>query len=143
MRTTIKYSVSCLSVDMRIRDFVVCTQRSCHCERIVKDDKFWEEMLPKARHFFRVGLLPELLGKCHTLPPQVGCADIQTDSTASATAVPVWCYCRKEESGDIVVCDSGSCKYEWFHFACVGLLSESKGKWFCPECQKEKRKERM
>ena len=26
-------------------DFVVWTQRSCHCERIVKDDTFWEEML--------------------------------------------------------------------------------------------------
>ena len=124
-------------------DFVVWTQRSCHCERIAKDDKFWEEMLPKARHFFRVGLLPELLGKCHTRPPLVGCPDIQTDSTASVTAVPVWCYCRKEESGDMVACDSGSCKYEWFHFACVGLLSEPKGKWFCPECRKEKRKERI
>ena len=78
-----------------------------------------------------------------TVSVTLAAVDIQTESTASVTAVPVWCYCRKEESGDMVACVSGSCKYEWFHFACVGLLSEPKGMWFCPECRKEKRKEQM
>ena len=36
-------------------DFVVWTQRSCHCERIAKDDKFWEEMLLKSPSLFPSG----------------------------------------------------------------------------------------
>lgn len=124
-------------------DFVVWTQRSYHCERIYKDNILWEEMVPKARHFFRVGVLPELLGKCHTRPPLVGCA-VNSDTVNTGEAVQaVWCYCRKEECGEMVACDSDSCQYEWFHYMCVGVLSEPKGKWFCPECRKNKRKQRM
>lgn len=26
------------------------------------------------------------------------------------------------------------CPIEWFHFACVGLTSKPKGKWFCKRC---------
>ena len=132
------------------------TQRSYHCERIYRDDDLWEEMLPKAQHCFRVGVLPELLGKCHTRPPLASEASVNTDTvsvntgeagvnTDSASVISgeaaqtVWCYCRKEY-GEMVACDSGSCVYEWFHYSCVGVLSEPKGKWFCHECRKDKRR---
>lgn len=26
------------------------------------------------------------------------------------------------------------CKIEWFHFGCVGLKEQPKGKWYCPDC---------
>lgn len=26
------------------------------------------------------------------------------------------------------------CKIEWFHFGCVGLKEQPKGKWYCSEC---------
>lgn len=35
---------------------------------------------------------------------------------------PVWCWCREEESGDILLCEGPSCPIKWFHFKCVGLL---------------------
>lgn len=32
------------------------------------------------------------------------------------------------------------CQIEWFHFACVGLTTKPKGKWYCPRCTIERKK---
>lgn len=32
-----------------------------------------------------------------------------------------YCYCQNISYGDMIACDSEFCKYEWFHFPCVGL----------------------
>jgi hypothetical protein len=34
----------------------------------------------------------------------------------------------------MVACDNPECPIEWFHFACVGLTEQPKGKWYCPDC---------
>ena len=81
-----------------------------------------------------------------TASVNTGEAGVNTDSASvisGEAAQTVWCYCRKEEYGDMVACDGGSCVYEWFHYSCVGVFSEPKGKWFCPECRKDKRRQRM
>ena len=108
-------------------DFVVWTQKSYHCEQVAKDEVLWEEMLPKARHFFQVGMLPKLLSKCYTRPPVVACPVNAVNLDSSETTQSVWCYCQEEQSGDMVACDSGSYQCEWFHYMCVGVLSEPKG----------------
>lgn len=46
----------------------------------------------------------------------------------------LYCKCRKVSHGDMVACEGKKCKYEWFHFACVGLTSEPKGSWYCDAC---------
>ena len=49
---------------------------------------------------------------------------------------PVYCTCRRVSFGQMVQCDGPSCRYEWFHFECVGLSgSGPKGKWYCPQCR--------
>ena len=67
------------------------TQKSYHCERVAKDEVLWEEMLPKARYFFQVGVLPELLGKCYTRPPVVACPvnAVSVDSSEKPQALAV------------------------------------------------------
>ncbi|WAQ94131.1 YNG2-like protein [Mya arenaria] len=40
------------------------------------------------------------------------------------------------EYGEMVACVSNECRYEWFHFNCVGVKSVPKGQWFCPDCRK-------
>ena len=51
---------------------------------------------------------------------------------------PVYCYCNYISYGNMIKCDNPSCKREWFHFHCVGLKNQPKGKWFCSEkCAKE------
>ncbi|KAH3677235.1 hypothetical protein WICMUC_001816 [Wickerhamomyces mucosus] len=58
----------------------------------------------------------------------------------------LYCFCQRVSFGEMVGCDNKDCKYEWFHFDCVGLKDQPKGKWYCPDCtekiklQKEKKK---
>ena len=49
-----------------------------------------------------------------------------------------YCFCQKTDDGSqaMIACDNPSCKFEWFHFQCVGLQEEENlvGLWFCPSC---------
>lgn len=47
---------------------------------------------------------------------------------------PTYCFCNQVSYGEMVACDNPSCKIEWFHFGCVGLKEQPKGKWYCPDC---------
>ena len=38
----------------------------------------------------------------------------------------------------MIKCDNPSCKREWFHFHCVGLKNQPKGKWLrTKKCAKD------
>lgn len=56
-------------------------------------------------------------------------------SVDAAAEEEVFCVCRRVSSGDMVGCDDEDCEFEWFHFECVGLKKQPKGKWFCPQCR--------
>lgn len=47
---------------------------------------------------------------------------------------PLYCKCRRVSYGQMVGCDNDDCKYEWFHYDCVGLKSPPQGKWYCQDC---------
>ncbi|KKF95065.1 Chromatin modification-related protein YNG2 [Ceratocystis platani] len=51
-----------------------------------------------------------------------------------------YCLCQKVSFGDMVACDYDNCPYEWFHWSCVGLVSEPNGKWYCPVCEEKRQK---
>ncbi len=34
----------------------------------------------------------------------------------------------------MIACDNPTCRREWFHYPCVGIVTPPKGKWFCAEC---------
>ena len=38
-------------------------------------------------------------------------------------ATGIYCYCHKGEVANMVLCDSPSCKYGWYHFLCVNLTA--------------------
>lgn len=48
---------------------------------------------------------------------------------------PIYCSCRRVSFGQMVGCDNDDCKYEWFHFTCVGLTDQPAGKWYCHDCK--------
>lgn len=48
---------------------------------------------------------------------------------------PRYCICNQVSFGRMVACDNPQCPIEWFHFACVKLEEEPKGKWFCEKCR--------
>ncbi|CAL4085842.1 unnamed protein product, partial [Meganyctiphanes norvegica] len=55
---------------------------------------------------------------------------------------PTYCLCHQVSYGEMIACDKPDCPIEWFHFACVGLTTKPKGKWYCPKCSTERKKKR-
>lgn len=55
---------------------------------------------------------------------------------------PRYCICNQVSYGDMVACDNEDCPYEWFHYPCVGITAPPKGKWYCPQCQTNMRRNR-
>ncbi|XP_062848938.1 inhibitor of growth protein 5b isoform X2 [Trichomycterus rosablanca] len=53
---------------------------------------------------------------------------------------PTYCVCSQVSYGEMIGCDNADCPIEWFHFACVGLTTKPKGKWFCPRCVQDMKK---
>lgn len=47
---------------------------------------------------------------------------------------PTYCLCHQVSYGEMIGCDNPECPIEWFHFACVGLNTKPKGRWYCPKC---------
>ncbi|EPS69195.1 hypothetical protein M569_05572, partial [Genlisea aurea] len=55
---------------------------------------------------------------------------------------PTYCFCSQVSYGEMVACDNPDCKIEWFHYGCVGLKEQPKGKWYCSECVGTRRRRR-
>ena len=113
-------------------------QSAPHIERIYADDSLWTTALDKAKKFWVVAILPELLGKWFTRPPTNA---PQTEDAVDAAGEPLLCYCKTAEKGDHMVgCDNEKCPFKWFHLKCLNLKNLPKSKqWYCPTCRKEKK----
>jgi inhibitor of growth protein 3 len=55
----------------------------------------------------------------------------------------LYCICQQVSYGSMVGCDDKDCPFEWFHWGCVNLTEEPKGKWYCPVCSDRREKARM
>uniref|UniRef100_W5MI41 Inhibitor of growth protein n=1 Tax=Lepisosteus oculatus TaxID=7918 RepID=W5MI41_LEPOC len=53
---------------------------------------------------------------------------------------PTYCLCHQVSYGEMIGCDNPDCPIEWFHFACVDLTTKPKGKWYCPRCIQDRKK---
>ncbi|ANZ75198.1 BA75_02864T0 [Komagataella pastoris] len=50
----------------------------------------------------------------------------------------LYCFCQQVSFGDMIACDNPDCKYEWFHYDCVGLTAQPpSGIWYCPDCKND------
>ena len=103
-------------------DFVVWTPKGISIERIYRDLPFWEKVLKKLTTFYVQHLLPELMTH-NIMSPEIH------DEKEN-----LYCFCQKEEYGTMIKCDNPTCKYEWFHYACVKLTRKPKGSWYCQDC---------
>lgn len=58
----------------------------------------------------------------------------------------LYCFCQRVSFGEMIGCDNDDCKYEWFHWTCVGITAPPKDDeiWYCPDCapKMEKRKKK-
>jgi hypothetical protein len=66
---------------------------------------------------------------------------VAPEGTTQDPNEPRYCVCNQVSFGDMVGCENENCPNgEWFHYACVGLTEEPKGKWFCTGCDPKRRK---
>ena len=109
------------ALNVKYADFVVWTQKDIFLERIFPDALFWSECLQKASVFFKKCIIPELIGKFYSRP---AIADLKKDTD-------IWCYCRgaEEEQRGMIECDNDTCLLQWFHFNCLHMTKEPKGRW--------------
>lgn len=54
----------------------------------------------------------------------------------------LYCFCQRLSFGEMIECENPKCKYQWFHFECLGITTAPRGKWYCPECRKLRKKKR-
>ncbi|XP_055317534.1 inhibitor of growth protein 1-like [Sitodiplosis mosellana] len=47
----------------------------------------------------------------------------------------IWCICRDEEHGKMILCENPFCVIKWFHMACLGMKTTPEGDWYCANCQ--------
>ncbi|CAN7999686.1 unnamed protein product [Ixodes hexagonus] len=101
-------------------DFVVWPTKDLFTQRISRDAEFCGKMITRCADFFRCVLVPEICFRYWSqksydeLTDSITCSDEEEDVTDES-----FCYCKGPESGNMVKCDNESCKYKWFHFACV------------------------
>ncbi|ODV81760.1 uncharacterized protein CANTADRAFT_3833 [Suhomyces tanzawaensis NRRL Y-17324] len=61
----------------------------------------------------------------------------------------LYCFCQRVSFGEMIGCDNDDCKFEWFHWSCVGITSPPKDDeiWYCPDCapkmEKGKKKKKV
>ena len=117
-------------------DFVVCTfpgdqlEPDIHIERIFPDEQFWSECIEKASHFFKICILPELLGRWYSRPC-ICLEENEKQNTSHPPSLPpgvststtLYCYCRQPESDEKtwIACDNPSCSIEWYHTECLRM----------------------
>ena len=124
-------------------DFVVWRPSETVVIRLVPDKSFIELAIEQATTFFKVGILPELIGKWYSKAPNpssVTCptsiSPIAPDATNDSECEK-WCYCQTEERGTMIACDNKKCSIGWFHVDCLKLHNIPSGKWYCPDCRKK------
>ncbi|CAI5756570.1 unnamed protein product [Candida verbasci] len=56
----------------------------------------------------------------------------------------LYCFCQRVSFGEMIGCDNENCKYEWFHWSCVGITSPPKDDevWYCPDCSTKFKKQK-
>ena len=104
--------------------------------------EFDNEMIAQSRKFFKLRILPEILGKFYTRRPILN--NIANQANCIQQIEPVkdqghnektYSYCKKETVGTtMIACDNVECRIEQFHVNCLQLENIPKGKWYCPDC---------
>jgi len=119
-------------------DFCVATfadsdvESAMRVNRIHRSPSLWSQCVEHASSFFRMCVLPELMGSWFThFLASVNLAEESIPSVNMPMASEViqpsdddqqdmtHCYCHGPESGSMLACDNKECPIEWFHLKCL------------------------
>ncbi|CAM36369.1 ING family member lsy-13 [Caenorhabditis elegans] len=57
-------------------------------------------------------------------------------AVAAAEPPKMYCWCQLDKNDTMIECENPGCKYGWFHFTCIGMITAPAGDWYCTnECR--------
>ena len=98
-------------------------------ERILPDSEHWASQVSKLSLFWRICILPEVLGRRWYTRKMDLKKELGTYSSDGD------CYCRRTSEEPQVTCSNPDCPISKFHLACLCIESVPKT-WLCPHCRK-------
>ena len=113
-------------------DFIVCVfdaqSSKLVRERILPDFTHWEAQVKKLSLFWRICVLPEILGRWYTRKRdlEIDCSTLNNDDDG---------YCRSKTDEKTVVCSNKDCPISTFHPSCLCITKIPKT-WYCPNYRK-------
>ena len=116
--------------ERNFNDFVVCaidSHKNAHLviERVYPDLEHPNTVLPKLEAFWRICILPEILGRWFT----------RSDMHTGVPNDNGICFCRGQDSELVASCSNVECPYGKFHIACLFVNEVPTLKsWYCPHC---------
>lgn len=99
-----------------------------------------KESTPNRRRDVAAGTIIKGLNR-RMLGNGAGLGSINENGGTGGDDDELYCFCQQVSYGAMVACDNPNCKYEWFHYDCVGLKEPPVGVWYCPECRKDVKKD--
>ena len=109
--------------------FIVYSKSLCIIEKISFSKNFVEENVQKAKKFYMLAILPELLSKWFSRE------NVMLPSTHKKNK----CICMEEKDSPIVQCKNENCEIKTYHISCLGFDTVPQvTKWYCPYCRKNK-----
>ncbi|XP_057693346.1 uncharacterized protein LOC130916556 [Corythoichthys intestinalis] len=127
---TYMYQIQCLlAVTGRSYcDLCLWTGKQLLIQRITLDTKFFAEALEKVATFYKVCILPELLGKYFSQKNTLGLPVENVEDKI--------CYCEKSDNNKTkIYCSNDDCMIKVYHKECCGLKNMPKKGWFCLYCK--------
>jgi len=94
--------------DRQYCDLVVWTTVGIAMERVLPDVSFSEKLLTRLTAFYMNYIIPQFIAE-HPLEDT-----IFMDSPSNTESL-LYCFCQKEESGKMIMCEGSHCPYTWFN----------------------------
>ena len=119
--------------DRKHCDFVVCAispdrEPQIVKERIHPDLMHWGTVVPKLEAFWRVCILPEILGRWYTRKCSLPINKPNDNGV---------CFCRAPRDDTVITCSNPECPYGEFHSLCLAFGSDVRPTtWYCPHCSR-------
>ncbi len=99
--------------------FITWSPTDCAISFVERDQLFIDMMMAKIKLFWSSCILPILI------------KDESEENHVSDNFI--YCKCQSDKPNEEMVgCDNESCRFQWFHFSCVGLKTKPRKKtWYC------------
>ena len=134
-------------VDVPFAYFVVWSEENCTNLKIERNHSFFDNCISSVQHFYKYGILPELIGKWYTRSVVADTHGIvrqhdlykTSDATQSDQNVDPHepqCYCGEPSLGDMILCSNSRCGIKHYHRVCLKISIAPRGKWICPSCSR-------